>query len=678
MMLFKLSIQNLHKSLKDYTIYFATLIIGVAIFYVFNSMEKQTIMMKTSSATYGVIKLMNSTMAAISVFVAFVLGCLIVYASNFLMKRRKKEFGIYMLLGMEKGRIARIIMMETIIIGLVSLALGLTVGIIASQGMSILVAKLFEADMTKYQFVVSYSAIGKTVIYFVIMYLVVLVLDTFVVGKAKLIDLLHAAKKTEKNTAKNPVVCVVVFLIAAVLLGTAYYQVTAGMKDITTEKQIVIQIGKGVIGTFLVFWSVSGLLFSIVSKNKKFYYRGLNSFTIRELGGRINTTVFSGSIICLMLFITICVLSSATTMRKTINDNLKEMTPVDLNLILYMYDKYYDYTDVSSVLNELGVDTGRFKDIQEITAYTAKDGGFTMGKTMGMALDKMTMDPEIRDYYENYTESLIKVSDYNKMAELYGLKTYSLEDDEYMIVANFGTMVDMRNAGLKENVTLDIGGKEYHAKYQECQSGFLYNASNNVEFGFFLVPDDVNLEDYKPMTSYYAANYASDSASSYIESDSFKKMIHAQDERWGAISISSRQSIRESSIGLTAMIIFIGIYLGIIFMIASAAILALKELSEAADNKEKYAVLRRIGVDEKQMYHSLFVQSLVFFGMPLVLACIHSIFGIQTCNMILEQFGNTGLLYSILVTAGMILLVYGMYFIITYSCSKKIIKDRRN
>lgn len=154
------------------------------------------------------------------------------------------------------------------------------------------------------------------------------------------------------------------------------------------------------------------------------------------------------------------------------------------------------------------------------------------------------------------------------------------------------------------------------------QSGFLYNASINVEFGFFLVPDDVNLEDYKPMTSYYAANYASDSASSYIESDSFKKMIHAQDERWGAISISSRQSIRESSIGLTAMIIFIGIYLGIIFMIASAAILALKELSEAADNKEKYAVLRRIGVDEKQMYHSLFVQSLVFFGMPLVLACI--------------------------------------------------------
>ena len=116
-------------------------------------------MMKTSSATYGVIKLMNSTMAAISVFVAFVLGCLIVYASNFLMKRRKKEFGIYMLLGMEKGRIARIIMTETIIIGLVSLVLGLAVGIIASQGMSILVAKLFEADMTKYQFVVSYSAI---------------------------------------------------------------------------------------------------------------------------------------------------------------------------------------------------------------------------------------------------------------------------------------------------------------------------------------------------------------------------------------------------------------------------------------------------------------------------------------------------------------------------------------
>lgn len=681
MMLFKLSVRNLRKSIRDYAIYFATLIIGVAIFYIFNSLEKQTVMMTVSNTSYyeEIITLINNTISSISVFVAFILGFLIVYASNFLMKRRKKEFGIYMILGMEKGKIARILMFETVIIGIVSLGIGVTVGIIGSQGMSILVAKLFEADMSDFIFIVSKSAIAKTIVYFVIMYMVVLVLDTYVVGKAKLIDLINSGKKAERNAAKNPVICVIVFLAASVLLGSAYYAVTADASAITTTSQLIWQIVKGVTGTFLIFWSLSGLMLFCASRAKGLYFKGLNSFTVKELSSRINTTVFSGSIICLMLFITICVLSSAMSIRKSINDNLKEMTPVDVNFIVEIHEGM----EVADIFESTGVDTSIFTDVVSFNSYQKADGSFTMAHTIGPLLDDLEFSTDYIDFLKGLQEEIIKISDYNQAAELYGLEKYSLDEDEYIIVANYDSIVSVRNQGLKRGNIIELGGKEYRPKYDKCQSGFIEMASNNTNFGFILVPDSVNLDGFKEYENYYLANYseASDMSKeeieSYIDSVEFSGKINPENKSWPFVDINSRTLIYGKSIGLTAMIIFIGVYLGIVFMISSAAILALKELSESSDNKDKYIILRRIGVDENQINHSLFLQSAIFFGIPLILACIHSVFGIQVCNYMFESFGSSGLIYSIFATAGMIILIYGMYFIITYSCSKKIISDKR-
>ena len=254
MMLFKLSTRNIRKSMQNYLIYFATLILGVAIFYVFNALGSQTVMLKVSSNTEEIIGLMNEAMSVVSVFVSIVLGFLVVYASTFLMKRRKKEFGIYLTLGMGKTQVAKILVIETLLIGVISLVIGLLLGIGISQGMSVVTANLFEADMTNFQFMVSTSAIIKTIIYFAIMYVIVMALDVIIVSRAKLINLLYAGAKAQKNHAKNPVVCVLVFIIAAILLGTAYYKVTAGVRTISDFQGLGIQIAKGIIGTFLVFW----------------------------------------------------------------------------------------------------------------------------------------------------------------------------------------------------------------------------------------------------------------------------------------------------------------------------------------------------------------------------------------------------------------------------------------
>lgn len=686
MMLFKLSTRNIRKSMQNYLIYFATLILGVAIFYVFNALGSQTVMLKVSSNTADVIELMNEAMSVVSVFVSIVLGFLVVYASTFLMKRRKKEFGIYLTLGMEKTQVAKILVIETLMIGVISLVIGLLLGIGISQGMSVVTANLFEADMTNFQFMVSTSAIVKTIVYFAIMYVIVMVLDVIVVSRAKLINLLHAGSKSQKNHAKNPVVCVFVFIIAVVLLATAYYKVTAGVNEITDIRGLGIQIAKGIIGTFLVFWSVSGMLLAIVKRCRRFYYKGINSFSVKELGSRINTTVFSGGIICLLLFFTICILSSSMAIRNSMNHVLETCIPVDVQFSkLYSYDAAEDYDmtghNVEENLKACDIDTSKLTDVTEMHLYAPED--IHIGDFFGKKFAESGSD-----YFKYASMETMHIGDYNAFVSSFGGTTIDLAEDEYVILCNYGEMDKRYNVGLAEGQTVTIKGKTYHPKYSTCVDGIVYISNSESNEGVLLVPDATDLSDCNYWYDIYSANYNTtdqtevDALNAYYSDANFYKLQEAktetvlsEDGSYYSMNCETSKRLRDNSVGLTAMIVFIGIYLGVVFLISGAAILSLKELSEAADSKEKYRILRRIGVDEKKIRHSLLAQSGVFFAMPLLLAIVHSVFGMQTAMFILTVFGRGGLLGSILLAASVILVIYGIYFMITYICSRKIISE---
>ena len=280
-MIGKLALRNIKKSMSDYAVYFVTMIIGISVFYVFNAISDQTVLVKILKSDHSVIDLLKSSLSVASVVVSIVLAFLVVYASSFLMKRRKREFGVYMLLGMGKKKIAGILMAETVIIGLISLGVGLGLGIVLSQGMSILVVKLFEADMSQFAFECSMNAVVKTVIYFLVMYALVLALDLFVVGKSRLIRLLNAEKRNEKSAVKNPWICLIVFSVAVVVLSHAYWMVTAEASSITTEQQFLTQIAKGIVSTFLIFWSLSGFFIYLAKHRKKSYLKGINVFTTK-------------------------------------------------------------------------------------------------------------------------------------------------------------------------------------------------------------------------------------------------------------------------------------------------------------------------------------------------------------------------------------------------------------
>lgn len=582
-MLFNISLKNIRKSLKDYTVYFFTLILGVAIFYVFNAIDSQSVMLDVRENMMDIIKLMNDMLSGVSVFVSCILGFLIIYASRFLIKRRNKEFGIYLTLGMSKRKISAILFFETLLIGIVSLVAGLVIGTILSQFMSVIVANMFDADMTKFKFIFSMKACVKTLIYFAIMYVLVMIFNTFSISRCKLIDLLNAGKKTEKVTMKNPIICTIVFVIGVGILSYAYWMVTRGVRTLNTFDKIGIPIALGCVATFLIFWSVSGFMIRIFTSIKSVYYKGVNSFVLRQFCSKINTTVFSTTVICIMLFITISVLSAALSMKDSLSKDLDSMCPVDVQLAKYSYDAmseaYATSQDMNEkdremledsklsiieTLNNSGFDAQKyFKDVVEYNIYNT---GLTVKDTLG---DINTDDYQ---FMADAIMPVMTIGDYNSVARLYGNSTYELNDDEYIIVADYKNMVMIRNQALKKGIILSVNGKEYKPRYNECKDGFVKIGVQNMNDGILVVPDNaVKPQQVRNMglSADYRVDTKEERYSIETQLDNLMKNISFKKS---FISWNSRIDLAESSVGLGALVTFIALYLGIIFLISLSLI----------------------------------------------------------------------------------------------------------
>ena len=716
-MLFKLSFRNIIRSMKDYAIYFFTLVLGVVIFYVFNAIGTQTSMMELGSSTKDVVKLLVNVLSGVSLVVAGILGYLIIYASRFLIKRRNKEFSIYLTLGMSKRKISLLLFLETLFIGLLSLVAGLSLGVILSQLMSVMVANLFEADMSKFQFVFSGEACLKTIAYFGIIYLLVIAFNTVMINKLKIIDLIQASRKSEKVRLKNPIICTVIFFLAATILGIAYYQVIVNYLKVLSEIALFWQvIGAGVIATFLLYWSLSGLIMKLIATRKKLYYKDLNSFTFKQISSKINTTVASMSIICLMLFITICTLSSCLSIRETSKKQLKYATPVDIVVSYRNNDnskweesgseEEKDSPAVKAWKQEMAVrhendsratmediiktSPNLWNNLKDQTSFNTyvlskkiEDGGLDLNAVLNQkSLQKMA---EMTNGHANgmYLLRIISISDYNKIAKLYHFDQYRLDPDQYFILSDFKKMEEIYNISLKDGHKIKINEKTLSPKFDYPKQGFIEPSNTNGNMGILVVSDEVTKTLVK-YENFMVANYKTTDKNENEQFDKdLRRIVTGNENDYIKItstrfySIYTKNQIIAMSVGLQAIAVFLGLYLGIIFLISSAAILSLKELSESSDNREKYMILRRLGADERTINRALFRQIAIFFAAPLFLAIVHSIFGLTFAIKILSFIGADGLVPSIIMAVIFLVTIYGGYFLLTYLSSKRIISEKQ-
>jgi putative ABC transport system permease protein len=491
----------------------------------------------------------------------------------------------------------------------------------------------------------------------------------------------------------------VVFVIGAVMLGSAYYMVTVKVGEWGVQEKILVPIALGIVSTFLIFWSLSGLLLKLVMSVKSFYFKGLNSFTLRQLSSQVNTMVFSMTIICLMLFVTICVLSACLTMKNSLEKQIDELAPVDVQLKKtisvseendiveidnghsidsYQVDSLSEEEQqiismsVEDLYAEYGIDLYDYLD-NPLRFYVYHDPSLTFGATLGDRLESLQEMYQFLDY--TTPEDVVRISDYNQVATLYGLETYTLKEDEYMVVADFASMVTLRDEALSAGENITVFGHSLKPKYNECQSGFIDISSNHINTGIIIVPDDV-VDDHYIIYENFIGNYKKMSEEELRTAQETVQLLNFDEvpDSFSWISRSTKEEIREASIGLGALVSFIGLYLGVVFLISAAAIMALKELSESTDNIERYCMLRKLGADEKMIHKALFRQIGIFFAMPLALAILHSIFGMKFSMIFLAVLGTSGMTVSIVTTAVILALIYGGYFVLTYVCSKNMIK----
>ncbi|XZL29884.1 FtsX-like permease family protein [Clostridium perfringens] len=676
-MYFKIALNNVRKSFKDYSIYFLTLTLGVCIFYAFNSIGDQKAFLELGKRQAEYIKVLQGLISGISVFISCVLGGLILYANNFLVKKRKKELGIYMTLGMGKNKISKILTYETALVGIISLVVGLGVGIIVSQGISAFASKLFEVSLSNYKFLLSTDAILKTVLYFGIIFILVMIFNTFVISKYKLIDMLTAAKKNEDIKIKNPILTAIIFFISLGLLGVAYKLVIkVGLNP--TDRMFLVSIVLGILGTLLLFFSLAGFVLYVLQRNKNVYLKGLNIFVLRQMNSKINTNFLSMTVICLMLFLTISTLATGLSFKNALEKGLENTTPFDASATYYI-DEDSKIKTAEESIKELGF---KFNPEDKIVSYNE----YKLEKTnLESLLNKNAEGKNIKDIVEAMTykgTNAISISSYNDIRALSGEKPVSLANNEVLISSNLGEVENTLKNILKNNEKIEIDGKEYKiannaliGEGKVIKEAFESTGMTN-NFFTLIVPDNI-VSNLKPIANKININFPKNSN----EEERVQKLFNEYRDgvvdsgKYGFVNGYTKARIYEDNNGMTNIVLFIGIYLGVIFLISSTAVLALQQLSEASDSIDRYKSLRRIGVSQKMINKSIFTQVSIYFGLPLVVALVHSVVAIKVVNGFLTMFNRPDIGASSLVTALIMVIVYGGYFYATYTGYKSTVKN---
>ncbi|EDT24766.1 FtsX-like permease family protein [Clostridium perfringens] len=676
-MYFKIALNNVRKSFKDYSIYFLTLTLGVCIFYAFNSIGDQKAFLELGKRQAEYIKVLQGLISGISVFISCVLGGLILYANNFLVKKRKKELGIYMTLGMGKNKISKILTYETALVGIISLVVGLGVGIIVSQGISAFASKLFEVSLSNYKFLLSTDAILKTVLYFGIIFILVMIFNTFVISKYKLIDMLTAAKKNEDIKIKNPILTAIIFFISLGLLGVAYKLVIkVGLNP--TDRMFLVSIVLGILGTLLLFFSLAGFVLYVLQRNKNVYLKGLNIFVLRQMNSKINTNFLSMTVICLMLFLTISTLATGLSFKNALEKGLENTTPFDASATYYI-DEDSKIKTAEESIRELGF---KFNPEDKIVSYNE----YKLEKTnLESLLNKNAEGKNKKEIVEAMTykgTNAISISSYNDIRALSGEKSVSLANNEVLISSNLGEVENTLKNILKNNEKIEIDGKEYKiannaliGEGKVIKEAFESTGMTN-NFFTLIVPDNI-VSNLKPIANKININFPKNSN----EEERVQKLFNeyrdgvVDSSKYGFVNGYTKARIYEDNNGMTNIVLFIGIYLGVIFLISSTAVLALQQLSEASDSIDRYKSLRRIGVSQKMINKSIFTQVSIYFGLPLVVALVHSIVAIKVVNGFLTMFNRPDIGVSSLVTALIMVIVYGGYFYATYTGYKSTVKN---
>ena len=694
-MLPKIALGNVRKSLRDFSVFFITLVFGVCAFYAFASINDQTAVINLTEQQSEAVSAVMRMLSSVSVFVAVILGFLVVYANRFLVRRRKREFGIYLTLGMGRAQVAAIMVMETLAVGVAALVVGLVLGVLLSQVIMYVTANLFEATIPGFAFVFSPGAALSTRACYAAIFALSLLLNVREVSRYRLIDLINADKVSEKVKARSLPVCVVLFLVSLVLMGVAYRTLLENgvMSDKFGQATALVSVG-----TALFFFSVSGFLLRFLQGRPGVYLRGLNAFTLRQLHSRVNTAWVSITLVCAMLFVAICGVCTGFSVSRGISDALEKGSPYDASINAYprglmiagMDDADYDLPEVNEEAASDGFDMvaamrRKVSDWDDIVSATAQvnqympsgaQGGISQRwayETTSYATDA-TLDEVLGQNDSRF--AFVRVSQYNALRALLGEKPVELGRDECLVWSDFTPLDGFWEAFIDQHPGFEALGTTLHPRGMAHET--LCNTSAASVTGALVVPDEVLPDDLVPaMTSLDVTYSGSVDECEQRFQDACEAACGPADSRgveaWPVCFMETRQAMADSTVGLTVVTTYLAIYIGLILLISCASVLSIQQLSAVADDVSRYRVLAELGAEPAQIRGALMVQVGVYFVFPLVVAVCHAACALTSINGLISLATGFDVSNALVATVCFVVALYGAYFLLTYQTSKAMV-----
>lgn len=720
-MLCKLAWGNVRRAGKDYLVYLLTLTLAVTVFYAFNTISVQADLVLEEE---GLPELLGTIMSGLTMFLAVVMGFLMVYANNFIMKRRKKEFGLYQVLGMSRGQVSRVMAMETAIVSGGALALGIVLGVGFSQVMTFFTASLFKTQIRDFHFFFSVPAFLITVGCLVAIFLVTLVFNLGVVRRAKIIDLMSAGRKNETVKTRNPIVSAAIFILGTVLIGIAYFRLlrdglpvdSAPSELEAAMNQFMLTTGIVVAGTILFFFGLSGFLLKALQGARSLYWHGLNMFTVRQLSAKVNTVSFSMAIISMILFLAITSVTGGMSIASVMNTSVERSTIADYSrVVMYLGENVVnDPTYTAHPPRRLAtepVDIMELSRSNVIDKGTSEERSFDLAGILGSHVQVETYDSRpigtelplvsLNDLaaavdmpMPKGTNSsnasmmglmVMKESDYNRYLDFRGKEHVDLGDDGYLITSDMGESVNkIYNADMREGVEVELGGRTLRpiADHVDEAASSFFNSSVGSNSGTIVVPDELVDASGLPLyASYFLGDYREgltyDETEGYVRQDrSWDQILNADGSEsaiWGMEA--TRAQSYESTNSMNGLISYLAIYIGFVLVVACAAILTIQQLSGVADSGKNCRILSELGTSNREIMRSVLVQQAIFFVFPLLMGVAHSFVALQVVIEIVALFGGMSIGGTVGVTCGIFLLCYGGYFAVTYVMSKGIVQD---
>lgn len=726
-MLCKLAWGNVRRAGRDYLVYLLTLTLGVTVFYAFNTISMQVDIAGIDEK--GLAQVMGSMLGDLTYFLAGVMAFLMVYANNFIMKRRKKEFGLYQVLGMGRGRVATIMALETVIVSVVAFVAGIVLGVGLSQLMTFFTASLFKTQIANFHFFFSVHAFNLTLVCMLVMFVLTLLLNLRAVRRTKLIELMGAERRNESIKTRNPWIAIAIFAVGVVLVGVAYYRLLRDGFPLTATdsklqeamNQFGITTAMVTVGTFALFWGLSGMLIKLLQSLRSVYWRGLNMFTVRQLAAKVNTVCFSMGVIAMLLFLAITSVTCGMSIANVMNENLERYNPVDVSQTYVYYtpdtlDYYKEYINPSEadrmVLADSTVDlysawhgdpwhgdrkgksadnndeTGKKVNIADVAgehvqidSYLSYPFGGSnpsvsageMCKTMGEKLPKALGGSNA----DTMGLFVTPASQYNKLRQMMGEEPVSIGLDQYLLTCDMGgDLGDLYTKYMAGGHTLTLGGHELKPATDKSDkdTAAIANSAMSSNPGTVVVADELLSQlNLQPYSSSLLVNYKqgmdateADESIKYTVLDNL--LVDGKEPgSWGIFI--TRSEMYTQAAQMNGMISYLAIYIGFVLVVACAAILSIQQLSNVADGSRNYRVLAQIGCDDRQIRHSVMAQQAVFFLFPLAVGLAHSFVALKVIIELVSTFGNMSIGGTVGLTCAIFLAAYGGYFLVTYLMS---------